>query len=115
MWLPGIVADVGPQDSQGWSWWGDAGLADCLAGAPLGGSYLLHHRVGCTVILQVVGQISCKQEIGQTSTQAREGVFLVPWHLAKRARVAKRAPAADPGGVSLSVTANMDTLRNRLL
>ena len=27
----------------------------------------------------------------------------------------KRSPSADPGGVSLSVKANMDTLRNRLL
>merc|ERR1711862_1002342 len=67
------------------------------------------------VQLLVVGQISCTQDIEQTSTKAREGVFLVPWHLAKRARVGKRAPAADPGGVSQSVTANMDTLRNRLL
>merc|ERR1712098_413013 len=72
------------------------------------------------ILLVVVGQISCHQETRQTSNQepAREGLFMVPWHLGRRATphlVGKRAPAADPGGVSLSVTANMDTLRNRLL
>ena len=50
MWIPGIVADVGTQGSQGWRWWGDAGLADCPAGAALGGSDQLHHRVVCTVV-----------------------------------------------------------------
>ena len=51
---------------------------------------------------------------------------MLPWHLGKRSNglkgpklsphpLGKRSPSADPGGVSLSVTANMDTLRNRLL
>ena len=57
---------------------------------------------------------------------ARDGLYLFPWHLGKRGDglkgpklsphpLGKRSPVADPGGVSLSVTANMDTLRNRLL
>ena len=52
---------------------------------------------------------------------ARDGLYMFPWHLVKRSDglsphpLDKRSPAADPGGVSLSVTANMDTLRNRLL
>ena len=57
---------------------------------------------------------------------ACDGLYIFPLHLGKRSNglkgpklsphpLGKRSPSADPGGVSLSVTANMDTLRNRLL
>ena len=62
---------------------------------------------------------------------ARDGLYSFPWNLGKRdpksndkhglfhqvlvKGPSKRSPDADPGGVSLSVTANMDTLRERLL
>ena len=60
------------------------------------------------------------------NVSARDGLYMFPWHLGKRGDglngpklssypLGKRSPSADPGGVSLSVTANMDTLRNRLL
>ena len=56
----------------------------------------------------------------------RDRLYNIPWHLGKRNdgmtglymaphHLSKRDPSADPGGVSLSVTANMDTLRQRLL
>ena len=56
----------------------------------------------------------------------RDILYNFPWHLGKRSdgmtdlymgphHLSKRDPSADPGGVSLSVTANMDTLRQRLL
>ena len=81
--------------------------------------------------LQALGHTSGHQEKLQKNKtlSARDGLYMFPWHLGKRGGalkgpvmapqtphlLGKRTPSADPGGVSLSVTANMDTLRSRLL
>eukprot|EP00090_Calanus_glacialis_P007888 TRINITY_DN16295_c0_g1_i2.p1 TRINITY_DN16295_c0_g1~~TRINITY_DN16295_c0_g1_i2.p1 ORF type:complete len:141 (-),score=24.44 TRINITY_DN16295_c0_g1_i2:67-441(-) len=103
---------------------------------------LMGYRVLCILWLQMAAlrNISCHPEkMPQIKNiSARDGLYMFPWHLGKRSdgvsphslgkrseglkgpklsphSLGKRSPSADPGGVSLSVTANMDTLRNRLL
>merc|ERR1712106_996664 len=91
---------------------------------------IMGYMLFCVLLIQLMAVESIKSHPVEKQAYRNESVrdilYNFPWHLGKRSEsmtdlymgphhLSKRDPSADPGGVSLSVTANMDTLRQRLL